>query len=69
MANVRKNVEVTVKGVIRQKGKPKQEVAVNKNGPVNSVKVNEQLWRAALHRAGGDARRITIVSETEVEIR
>lgn len=69
MANVRKNVEVTVTGVIRQKGKPKREVSINKNGPLHSVKVNEQLWKAALHQAGGDAKRITIISETEVEIR
>lgn len=67
MANVRKNVTVQVAGVIRQ-GKKKREVKVDKNGPVNNVKVNEQLWRAALNQAGGDKRRLKIISETEVEI-
>lgn len=67
MANVRKNVTVQVTGVIKQ-GRKKREVKVDRNGPVNNVKVNEQLWRAALNQTGGDKRRLKIISETEVEI-
>lgn len=36
--------------------------------PVGHVKVNREVWGAALKAAGGDPRRIEIISATEVRI-
>ncbi|MCL2732314.1 MAG: hypothetical protein FWE15_20110 [Actinomycetia bacterium] len=39
---------------------------MSSNGPVRHARVSPALWEAALRQAGGDARRLRVVSETEV---
>jgi len=64
-STVQKADDVRVTNPRRGRGKAKPKL----DSPVESIKVNPLVWEQVLALAGGDPRRIVIVSETECFIR